>query len=105
MLKFLKNHWKILALTTSALAAAAVVMFFPPAIIASAVIALANTSAFAYMGAAAIPVAMATCAAVTAAAVYAVGGIVAGITWGLECLRNRDGHHRHSDSRRSRNPL
>jgi hypothetical protein len=101
LFKFLKDHWKILALTTTALAAAAVVIFFPPAIIASAVIALANTSAFAYMGAAAMPVAMATGAAVAAAAVYAVAGVAAGITWGFRRLMNRDnkGHRPDENSR------
>ena len=84
MKKFLTNNWKILTLSALALLAAAAVVaavfFFPPAIF-PVIYALANTSLFAMMGAAAMPVAIATTAALAAASIYAIGGIVAGINW------------------------
>src|SRR5436190_1851696 len=90
MLDFLKRHWFILALTAAALAAAAVTVFFPPAFLAALTISLASSAAFAALGTAAVPVAMTVVAVASAAAVYAVGGLLKGaaslFNWGYNKL-------------------
>ena len=76
MIKFVRNNWKMLLVSTLATAAAAACIFNPPAFIAASIVGLTSSPVFAVFGAYAAQAATATVALAAAASTFLAAAVL-----------------------------